>query len=135
MDEFFKVLLGKPALCFASMASKQELQLDSVRALNDLGKISDRSVVGLEGKCEAGDSRSCLVAGLLVMEGQGAMQDFTRAAKLFDSACQRGVAKGCFFLGRLNDGLRAMDGSSLPADSTKVDSPKIVIAKLQVVPL
>jgi TPR repeat protein len=120
MDEFFRNVLGKPALCFGSMASRPEPQLDSVKALNELGNITDRSIVGLEGRCEAGDAKSCLAAGLLVMEGQGAMQDFRRAAKLLDSACQRGVPKACFSLGRLNDGVRAMDGSSLPVDSAQV---------------
>jgi TPR repeat protein len=123
MDDFFRTMLGKPALCFGSMVNRAEPQLDSAKALSELGNITDKSVIGLEGRCEAGDSKACLAAGLLVMEGQGAMQDFRRAAKLLDSACQRGVPKACFTLGRLNDGVRAMDGSSLPVDSVQVATP------------
>lgn len=120
LDTFFQAVLGKPALCFAqSAASAQPPLLESQRALNELGEDGKRSAVLLENLCDMGDGKSCLAVGLMTLEGSGVKQDFEKSATLLGRACARKNAKGCFFLGRLHEGMQAQDGTRMPANSSK----------------
>ncbi|MFP2907098.1 tetratricopeptide repeat protein [Pyxidicoccus sp. 3LFB2] len=51
--------------------------------------------------CEGGDASVCVNLGLAYAHGQGAPQDFRRAAALFEKACEGGAAMGCSGLGVL----------------------------------
>ena len=119
-----RVLLGKPAECFANMHGMGggQPQFESVRALNELNleEGSDKSFQGLHEQCGAGHPKACMVAGLMAMEGQGgAKQDLQQAFQLLSTACAGKMPKACFFQGRLQDGLKGLDGQGLAPDAGK----------------
>jgi len=122
MDTFFRLLLGKPAHCFANMhGGGPPAKLESMRAMDQLvlKEGADKTFKGLSGECGAGNKGACLVAGLMAMEGQGTMQNLDEAAGLLQKACDLKVPQACFYLGRLRDGLKGFDGKGLPADAGK----------------
>ena len=49
--------------------------------------------------CDDGNATACNDLGLLYQNGEGVTQDYTRAASLYEIACNGGYAKGCFNLG------------------------------------
>ena len=95
---------------------------DSMRALDEAsaalarpGSAEPLTAGDIKAQADTGHTLARLAYGLMLMEGQGGVQqDFQAAADYMRPACAAENGNACFFLGLLHDGLVGLDGRGLP---------------------
>lgn len=67
------------------------------------GEASCPDLESCEAACDTGDAAACEFAGRMYETGEGAAQDYERAAKLYDQACNGGRDQACAHLAMMYD--------------------------------